>query len=87
MESRLVVGFVVMENGEIDGIRIERGLGLDLNNLALTAFHTLQGTWQPARLNGENVRFYKLFPINFIYREFDFDYLEMRGSMLSWEIN
>jgi hypothetical protein len=87
MEGRLVVGFVVMENGEIDGIRIERGLGLDLNNLALTAFHTLQGTWQPAWLNGENVRFYQLFPINFIYREFDFDYLEMRGSMLYWEIN
>lgn len=87
MEGRLVVGFVVMENGEIDGIRIEQGLGLDLNNLALTAFHTLQGTWQPARLNGENVRFYQLFPINFIYREFDFDYLEMRGSMLYWEIN
>lgn len=87
MEGRLVVGFVVMKNGEIDGIRIERGIGLDLNNLALTAFHTLQGTWQPARLNGENVRFYQLFPINFIYREFDFDYLEMRGSMLYWEIN
>jgi hypothetical protein len=87
IEGRLVVGFVVMEDGTIDGIRIERGLGLDLNNLALTAFHTLQGKWQPARLNGENVRFYQLFPINFIYREFDFDYLEMRGSMLYWEIN
>lgn len=87
MEGRLVVGFVVMENGDIDGIQIERGLGLDVNNLALTAFHTLQGKWQPARLNGENVRFYQLFSINFIYREFVFDYLEMRGSMLYWEIN
>lgn len=87
MEGRLVVGFVVMEDGTIDGIRIEKGLGLEMNNLALTAFHTLQGKWQPARLNGENVRFYQLFPINFIYREFDFDYLEMRGSMLYWEIN
>ncbi len=87
IEGRLVVGFVVMENGDIDGIRIERGLGLELNNLALTAFHTLKGEWQPARLNGENVRFYQLFPINFIYRKFDFDYLEMKGSMLYWEIN
>lgn len=87
MEGRLVVGFVVMENGDIEGIRIEKGLGLEMNNLALTAFHTLQGEWQPARLNGENVRFYQLFPINFIYRKFDFDYLEMKGSMLYWEIN
>ena len=87
MEGRLVVGFVVMENGDIKGLRIENGLGLEMNNLALMAFHTLKGEWQPARLNGENVRYYQLFPINFIYREFDFDYLEMRGSMLYWEIN
>jgi periplasmic protein TonB len=87
MEGRLVVGFVVMENGNIKGLRIENGLGLEMNNLALTAFHTLKGEWQPARLNGENVRYYQLFPINFIYRDFDFDYLEMRGSMLYWEIN
>lgn len=87
IEGRLLVGFVVMENGGIDGIRIEKGLGLEMNNLALTAFHTLRGEWQPARLNGENVRFYQLFPINFIYRKFDFDYLEMKGSMLYWEIN
>ncbi|MCA1760369.1 MAG: energy transducer TonB [Bacteroidales bacterium] len=87
MEGRLVVGFVVMENGDIKGLRIENGLGLEMNNLALTAFHTLKGEWQPAQLNGENVRYYQLFPINFIYRKFDFDYLEMRGSMLYWEIN
>ena len=87
LEGRLVVGFVVLENGEIEGIRIEQGMGWELNNLALQALHTLQGEWQPARLNGEYVRFYQLFPINFIYREFDFDYLEMRGSMLYWEIN
>jgi hypothetical protein len=87
MEGRLVIGFVVMEDGTIGGIRIEEGLGLDVNNLALTAFYTLQGEWQPASLDGKNVRFYQLFPINFIYREFDFDYLEMRGSMLYWEIN
>jgi len=87
MEGRLVVGFVVMENGDIEGLRIENGLGLEMNNLALTAFHTLKGEWQPARLNGENVRFYQQFPINFIYRKFDFDYLEMKGSMLYWEIN
>jgi hypothetical protein len=87
IEGRMVVGFVVMENGEIDGLRIEQGLGLELNNLALQAFYTLQGEWQPARLNGKNVRFYQQFPINFIYRKFDFDYLEMRGSMLYWHIN
>lgn len=87
LEGRIVVGFVVMETGKIEGVRIEKGIGNELNNLALQAFFTLQGDWQPASINGENVRFYQLFPINFIYRKHDFDYLEMRGSMLYWQVN
>ncbi len=87
VEGRIVVGFVVMENGSIEGLRIEKGLGQDLNNLALQALNTLPGEWQPAKLNGEKVRYYQLFPINFIYRKFDFDYLELKGNMLYWEIN
>jgi hypothetical protein len=87
LEGRLVVGFVVMENGEIDGVRIEQGMGRELNDLALQAIYSLPGEWQPAQLNGDDVRYYQLFPINFIYHQFDFDYLEMRGSMLYWSIN
>jgi len=87
MEGKIVVGFVVMENGTIDGIRIDQGLNQVMNQLALKAFRTLAGEWQPALLNGENVRYYQLFPIQFIYHKFEFDYLEMRGSMLYWDIN
>ncbi len=87
LEGRMVVGFVVTENGEIDGIRIERGMGRVMNNLAVQAFSTLSGKWQPALLNGEEVRFYQLFPINFIYRSVDVDMLELRGPMLYWDVN
>lgn len=87
VEGRILVGFVVMENGKIDGIRIEEGMTQELNNLALKAFHTLPDKWVPAQLSGQPVRYYQLFPINFIYRYFDFDYLELKGSMLYWEIN
>lgn len=87
VEGRLVVGFVVMENGEIEGIRIEKGINLALNNMALQAFYTLPEKWVPAKLNQEYVRYYQLFPINFIYKEYDFDLLELKGSMLYWEIN
>jgi len=87
LEGRIVVGFVVMKNGEINGIRIEEGMTPELNNIALQAFHILPGQWVPAQLNGQPVRYYQLFPINFIYRYFDFDYLELKGSMLYWEIN
>jgi hypothetical protein len=87
VEGRMIVGFVVMETGDIDGIRIEQGLIPELNELAIKAFSSLTGEWQPARLNGENVRYYQLFPINFIYRNYDFDALELRGGSLYWEIN
>lgn len=87
VEGRIVVGFVVMEDGSIDGLRIEKGLGRDLNDLAIQAFNSLPGVWQPARLEGQDVRFYQLFPINFIYKKFEFDYLELSGSMLYYTIN
>jgi hypothetical protein len=86
-EGQIVVGFVVMEDGRIDGIRIERGMNQMMNEIALQAFQTLPGEWQPALIDGSDVRFYQLFPINFIYHKFEFDYLEMRGSMLYWDIN
>jgi hypothetical protein len=87
VEGKLIVGFVVMESGDIDGIKIEQGLIPEINELAIKAFSSLNGEWQPARLNGENVRFYQLFPINFIYRKNDFDALELRGGSLYWEVN
>jgi hypothetical protein len=87
VEGRLVVGFVVMETGDIDGIKIEQGLIPEINELAKKAFGSLNGEWKPARLNGENVRYYQLFPINFIYRQYDFNALELRGGSLYWDIN
>lgn len=87
LEGRIVVGFVITEKGNIKGIRIEQGIGSELNNIAVQAMTSLLGEWQPARLHGKEVRFYQLFPINFIYHQADFDFLELKGSTLYWEIN
>jgi hypothetical protein len=87
LEGRLIVGFVIMETGDIDGIKIEQGLVPEINELAKKAFSSLNGEWKPARLNGENVRYYQLFPINFIHRNYDFNALELRGGSLYWDIN
>ena len=86
-EGTIKVGFVVMENGTIKGIKIEDGINKAVDNLALQAFHTLMGEWKPAILDGEKVRCFQIFPINFIYTEYDYDYVELRGGMLYWEIN
>lgn len=87
VEGRIVVGFVVMKNGEIDGVHIVKGLASSLDYVAVQALNSIEGTWAPAQLNNENVNYLQLFPINFIYTKYDFDYLELKGSMLYWEIN
>ncbi len=86
-DGKMVVGFVVMENGGIDGIKIEEGIGSQINNVAVKAFATLPPNWEPALLDGEKVRYFQLFPINFIYHDYEFDYLDFSGSRLYWEIN
>ncbi|HLN71655.1 MAG: hypothetical protein ACM3O8_05860 [Methylococcaceae bacterium] len=63
----MVVGFVVMENGTIDGIKIIKGLGAEINDVMCNAFFTLalKGNWTPAKLNNKSVRYFQTFPINF----------------------
>ena len=85
--GQIKVGFVVMENGRLEGIRIEEGINKTLDNLALQAFHTLLGEWTPAQIEGKNVRCFQLFPINFIYIKYEYDYVDLRGGRLYWEIN
>lgn len=63
------IGFIVMENGKIDGIRIIDGLGKSIDESVCNSFRSLQfkGSWTPARLNGQVIRYFQVFPINFKY--------------------
>ena len=87
VEGRIVVGFIVKTDGTIDGFRIIKGIAPTVNQIALEAFATLEGKWIPAKLNQEDVNYMQVFPINFIYNVYDFETLELKGSMLYWTIN
>lgn len=87
VEGKIVVGFVVLENGTINAFRIVKGITSSFNQTALEAFETLDGDWTPAQINNHDVNYFQVFPINFIYNTYDFDSLEMKGSMLYWTIN
>lgn len=87
VEGRILIGFVVKTDGSIDGIRIINGIASTVNQIALNAFHTVEGEWTPAKLSNENVNYFQVFPINFIYNVYDFETLELKGSMLYWTIN
>jgi len=84
LSGSVVVSFVVMEDGTIDGIKLIKGIVPTVNTVAFQSFLNLKGEWKPARLNNQNVRYYQVFPINFIYKEQHFEFAEMRGSTLHW---
>lgn len=87
VEGRLVIGFIVKTDGTIDGIRIIKGIAPTVNQIALNAFASLGGEWIPAKLDNTEVNYLQVFPINFIYNVYDFETLELKGSMLYWTIN
>lgn len=84
ISGSLIIGFVVMEDGTINGIKVIKGLGPNINNIAFESFLTLKGTWTPAQLNGQTVRYFQVFPINFIYKENYFGYAELSGGILHY---
>ena len=87
LTGRIIVGFVVMETGEIAGPRIVSGMTSGLNAIALEAAGTLMGKWQPAQLDGKEIRYFQTFPIQFMHRENIFQNVEFDGTMIHWDIN
>lgn len=87
VQGNLVIGFVVCTNGKIKGVRVMKGIASQINAVSVKAFQTSLGTWTPAKIDGNDVNYFQLFPINIMHQDYDFDSLEFKGEMLYWEIN
>ncbi|HET6558703.1 MAG TPA: energy transducer TonB [Prolixibacteraceae bacterium] len=85
VEGSILVGFVVMENGTIRGVKTIRGLGPILNDIAVESFKSLIGQWTPAKLNGQPVRYFQVFPINFKSQENRLEFAELRGGTFHFQ--
>lgn len=85
ISGTIKIGFVVMENGSIQGIKVIKGLGPIINGVAMDSFTTLLGTWTPAKLNNNTVRYFQVFPINFINKESHFEFAELKGGILHFQ--
>lgn len=83
--GKLAVGFVVMQDGTIDGIKLLKGVGNEINEVTLEAFKSLPGKWTPAKLKNEPVRYFQVFPINFITNEIHVEFAELRGGILHYQ--
>ncbi len=84
IEDIVEIGWVVMEDGHLNGVIPLRGKIRQLNEVLAQAISELPGSWEPARLNGRPVRYFMSVPFNFMQREVNFQDLEMSGGMLHY---
>jgi hypothetical protein len=84
ISGTMLVGFVIMETGDLAGAHIVKGITSDLDQVAVNAFESFPGKWKPAQLNNSNVRCYCTMPINFKQAEefISFDYMEYTDGMI-----
>jgi hypothetical protein len=87
VEGKMVVGLVITREGKIGGVQIVKGISQVLNGILVDAFAKIEGAWVPAKLNNQDVNYFQMIPINFIYNKYNFDYLEMDRGMMYWVIN
>ena len=83
--DNVIIGWVVMENGEAAGFHTLAGVYKELNTLLISLIKEIPGSWVPASLNGEAVRYYMQIPFNFIDRTEQFDNLELNSGILIWD--
>ena len=84
ISGTILVGFVIMENGDLTGARIVQGITPDLDEVAVNAIESFPGKWRPAQLNNTNVRYYCTMPINFKQADefISFDYMDFTDGMI-----
>lgn len=86
IQDEVLVGGVVLETGQLTGIRIMKGKVESVNDFFRSTFESLPGEWEPAVLNGKKVRYFITFPVNFINQVPSLQHLELTpgGGQLLW---
>lgn len=84
IQDRVVIGWVVMETGKIDGVIALEGRARQLNNYLVQVIKELPGTWEPALLAGKPVRYFMSIPLNFTSREANFQELDLSTGRLHY---
>ncbi|MFW6223164.1 MAG: hypothetical protein ACOC3T_06090 [Bacteroidota bacterium] len=85
VNEKIVIGMVIMEDGSVAGVhRVEGKLKL-LSEILIKSLEELPGSWTPAILDGEKVRFYLTIPFNFQNESEVLKNLELRNGVLYWD--
>jgi hypothetical protein len=85
LSGEIEVGFVVLENGTLDGLHLIKGISSTVNRIVLSAFLSLEGEWKPARLQGKKVRYMQKFPIHFMGSRTKFEFIDFQSGVMHWD--
>jgi hypothetical protein len=82
IQDEVVIGWVVMENGEMAGVRALQGKSRVLNEYLVQVITGMPGNWEPAMLDGSPVRYFMSIPLNFISRDVNFQEMGFAAGQL-----
>ncbi len=83
-DDDIVIAWVVMETGVIDGAIAMKGKSLEMNKLLCDIISRTPGEWKPAMLNGDPVRYFMSIPVNITHDEVKFQELEYTWGVLHY---
>jgi hypothetical protein len=84
IQDKVVIGWVVMETGNLEGAIALEGKSRQLNQFLANVISNMPGAWQPARLNGVPVRYFMQIPLNFEVRDVNFQELDYSTGRLHY---
>ena len=84
VQDEVRIGWVVMEDGEMNGIIALKGKSRQLNQFLVDCIASMPGRWEPAVLNGQAVRYFMSIPLNFIHQEASFQEVDFSSGRLNY---
>lgn len=69
MQGRVIVQFIVMEDGRVDGVKILRGICSSLDSESIRVVKSMSGKWNPGTIDGKRVRVYFVLPLVYSLKE------------------
>jgi len=83
-DDEIVIGWVVMETGHIDGVIALKGKSKGLNQILVESIAGIPGEWEPAVLNGKKVRYFMSIPLTITHDEVKFQEIEYSWGVLHY---
>jgi hypothetical protein len=83
-DDEVVIGWVVMETGVIDGVIALKGKSLQLNQMLVDIIAGIPGEWEPAILDGKPIRYFMSIPLTISHQGAKFQEIELTQGVLHY---